>query len=264
MPGTTLDIIDGITVHTGRSALVQIFSQFGKVAACWIPPADHRKTERAYVKFGTTSAAQAALDAADAGMIYNHGLMLKCEWGTAERRANDSRDFNAAGSNLMTSRDIFREAARQRKEQKEAKKSEKSSGKKGGRRGRSRSRGRSHNSRSPSRSRNRRRSRGRSSSRRGESRRRDKSAGRGGRGRGTGFGSGPPCPDERAQCALEDGRDRDQHQGNGRRPPSALGQASDFGGNQQGVEEISPAARDGSPDGAEEEDYEPGPTSALI
>mmetsp|Transcript_121249 Transcript_121249/g.343114 ORF Transcript_121249/g.343114 Transcript_121249/m.343114 type:complete len:210 (-) Transcript_121249:101-730(-) len=198
MPGTALDITDGITDYTGRTALMQLFSQFGKVTACWIPPADHRSRERTYVKFATTQAAQAALDAARAGMIYNHGIMLRAEWRTTASKTADARDFDAAGSNLMTSRDIFRAAARQRKDSKKEKKNAR-----GGRsRSRSRSRGRDRRSRSGDRKRrSRSRNRGRS-----ESRRRSRSRSRG-RGRG-GDEKGKNRSEERSPLALEDGSDR--------------------------------------------------------
>merc|ERR1719253_2145577 len=88
----------------------QLFSQFGEVTACWIPPMDTRSRERPYVKFNTSKAAQSALDAAMAGQLYLDGVCLRAEWRLAPAKTQDTRDFEARGSNLMTSRDLMRAA----------------------------------------------------------------------------------------------------------------------------------------------------------
>ena len=109
MGGTTaLDLVQGITEYSSRIALKMLFTQFGEVTACWIPPLEHRSNERAYVKFGTTKAAQAAFEASQAGQLFLDGVALKAEWRMAPARTQDSRDFEARGSNLMTSRDLMR------------------------------------------------------------------------------------------------------------------------------------------------------------
>lgn len=108
MPQTALDLTQGITEYSSRIALKSLFSQFGEVTACWIPPLEHRTGERAYVKFGTTAAAKAALDASNAGALFLDGTNLRAEWRLAPSRTQDSRDFEARGSNLMTSRDLMR------------------------------------------------------------------------------------------------------------------------------------------------------------
>ncbi|CAK9022015.1 unnamed protein product [Durusdinium trenchii] len=110
MPGgtTALDLVQGITEYSSRIALKMLFTQFGEVTACWIPPLEHRSNERAYVKFGTTKAAQAAYEASQAGQLFLDGVALKAEWRMAPARTQDSRDFEARGSNLMTSRDLMR------------------------------------------------------------------------------------------------------------------------------------------------------------
>lgn len=113
MPTTALDFTGGITEYSSRIALKMLLSQFGEVTACWIPPLDARKQERAYVKFGTTAAAKAALDAAHAGQLFLDGVPLKAEWRMAPSRTQDSRDFEARGSNLMTSRDLMRAERKQ-------------------------------------------------------------------------------------------------------------------------------------------------------
>merc|ERR1711920_1118923 len=104
---------------TGRTALLQLFQQFGKINACWLPPVDFRDAERAYVKFATVSAAQAAMEASDANLLYNHGVLIKCDWRKSFALTQDSRDFEGAGCSMTTSRDIFRELAKGRGEKKE-------------------------------------------------------------------------------------------------------------------------------------------------
>ncbi|CAJ1349683.1 unnamed protein product [Effrenium voratum] len=105
---TALDLVQGITEYSSRIALKMLFTQFGEVTACWIPPLEHRTNERAYVKFGTTKAAQAAWEASQAGQLFLDGVALRAEWRMAPARTQDSRDFEARGSNLMTSRDLMR------------------------------------------------------------------------------------------------------------------------------------------------------------
>mmetsp|Transcript_115016 Transcript_115016/g.228972 ORF Transcript_115016/g.228972 Transcript_115016/m.228972 type:complete len:207 (-) Transcript_115016:51-671(-) len=117
MPTTALDLTQGITEYSSRMALKMLFGQFGEVTACWIPPLEHRGSERAYVKFNTTKSAQAALDAANAGHLYLDGVCLRAEWRLAPARTQDSRDFEARGSNLMTSRDLMRAEAKKAREE---------------------------------------------------------------------------------------------------------------------------------------------------
>mmetsp|Transcript_338 Transcript_338/g.1164 ORF Transcript_338/g.1164 Transcript_338/m.1164 type:complete len:222 (-) Transcript_338:87-752(-) len=108
MPTTALDLTHGITEFSSRIALKMLFAQFGEVTACWIPPLEHRNQERAYVKFATNMAAQGALDAANAGQLFLDGVPLGAQWRMQPARTQDSRDFEARGSNLMTSRDLMR------------------------------------------------------------------------------------------------------------------------------------------------------------
>eukprot|EP00929_Paragymnodinium_shiwhaense_P122696 TRINITY_DN95671_c0_g1_i1.p1 TRINITY_DN95671_c0_g1~~TRINITY_DN95671_c0_g1_i1.p1 ORF type:complete len:200 (-),score=54.58 TRINITY_DN95671_c0_g1_i1:98-697(-) len=118
-PTTALDLVHGITQYSSRIALKQLFSQFGEVSACWIPPLDHRAGERAYVKFASTNAAQAALDAANNNQLFLDGVCLRAEWRMAASRTQDTRDFDARGSNLMTSRDLMRAAMKARLDRKD-------------------------------------------------------------------------------------------------------------------------------------------------
>merc|ERR1712039_425855 len=82
----------------------------------WLPPVEFRDVERAYVKFATASAAQAAMEASDANLLYNHGVLIKCDWRKSFALTQDSRDFEGQGCNMACSRDIFREMAKARKD----------------------------------------------------------------------------------------------------------------------------------------------------
>merc|ERR1712217_998065 len=137
----------------------------GKINACWLPPVEFRDVERAYVKFATASAAQAAMEASDANLLNNHGVLIKCDWRKSFALTQDSRDFEGQGCNMACSRDIFRELAKGKKDKKEKK--EKKGGARelmdeGKSRDKDRRRSRSRSRRRKSRSRSRKRSRSKS------------------------------------------------------------------------------------------------------
>lgn len=169
-----IDVIEGINQYTGRTALIQLFQQFGKINACWLPPVEFRDVERAYVKFGTVSAAQAAMEASDANLLYNHGVLIKCDWRKSFALTQDSRDFEGQGCNMACSRDIFREMAKKGGKEKKGDKEGRPGGKEdarslmmeakrgGGREDKDRKRDRSRSRRRRSRTRSRKRSRSRS------------------------------------------------------------------------------------------------------
>ena len=94
-----------------------MFSQFGEVTSCWVPPVEARRKETAWVKFQTSAQAEAALLAVQAGQIYLDGVKVEAEWRNAPAKTQDSRDFDAKGSNLFSSRDLMMD--RMRKEQRE-------------------------------------------------------------------------------------------------------------------------------------------------
>jgi len=165
-PNTALDLVGGITEYSSRIALKMLFSQFGEVTACWIPPLESRRNERAYVKFGTTKAAQAALDAAMGGQLYLDGVCLRAEWRLAPARTQDTRDFEARGSNLMTSRDLMRAAMKDKGgKEKDRERRDSDRDRKAKDRDRSRDRRRRSRSKSRRRSRSRKRSKSRKRSR---------------------------------------------------------------------------------------------------
>lgn len=182
-----------------------LFGQFGEVTACWIPPLEARRNERAYVKFGTTKAAQAALDAAMAGQLYLDGVCLRAEWRLAPARTQDSRDFEARGSNLMTSRDLMRAEAKKAREE------VKSSGKSGKDR-RTDDRDRKPKERDRSRDQRDKRRRSRSKRRSRSRSRRNRSRDRGGRSR--------TRSRSRQPAALEDARRSEERLKAPEKPPA--------------------------------------------
>lgn len=78
--GLTLEIIEGITEHANRVALKGVFSAFGDVLACWVPPIDRRGVDAASVRFATAESAECAKVACDAGQVFFQGLPLKVKW----------------------------------------------------------------------------------------------------------------------------------------------------------------------------------------
>lgn len=80
--GDTLEITEGITENANRVALKGVFSNFGDVLACWVPPVDRRGVDAASVRFSNPAAAEAALQACEAGHVFFQGLQLKCRYRT--------------------------------------------------------------------------------------------------------------------------------------------------------------------------------------
>eukprot|EP00435_Cladocopium_sp_Y103_P045337 s569_g13.t1 len=117
MARLALNLTSGITEFSSRMSLKSMFSQFGEVTSCWVPPVEARRKETAWVKFSTSAQAEAALLAVQAGQIYLDGVKVEAEWRNAPAKTQDSRDFDAKGSNLFSSRDLMMD--RMRKEQRE-------------------------------------------------------------------------------------------------------------------------------------------------
>jgi len=78
--GLTLEICDGITEHANRVALKGVFSAFGDVLACWVPPIDRRHVDAASVRFAAAESAECAKVACDQGQVFFQGLPLKVKW----------------------------------------------------------------------------------------------------------------------------------------------------------------------------------------
>mmetsp|Transcript_59287 Transcript_59287/g.111089 ORF Transcript_59287/g.111089 Transcript_59287/m.111089 type:complete len:210 (-) Transcript_59287:63-692(-) len=116
MARLALNLTAGITEFSSRMSLKSMFSQFGEVTSCWVPPVEARRKETAWVKFSTGAQAEAALTAVQAGQIYLDGVKVSAEWRNAPAKTQDSRDFDAKGSNLFSSRDLMGDRMRKDRE----------------------------------------------------------------------------------------------------------------------------------------------------
>ncbi|CAK9033032.1 unnamed protein product [Durusdinium trenchii] len=161
MARLALNLTAGITEFSSRMSLKSMFSQFGEVTSCWVPPVEARRKETAWVKFSTSAQAEAALNAVSAGQIYLDGVKVEAEWRSAPAKTQDSRDFDAKGSNLFSSRDLM--MGRVRKEQRDEGRSTRHGGR-DDRRRRDRSRSRDRDRRNDKKKEKKRKSRSSSSS----------------------------------------------------------------------------------------------------
>merc|ERR1719478_2067092 len=101
--GLTLEICDGITEHANRVALKGVFSAFGDVLACWVPPIDRRGVDAASVRFATAESAECAKTACDQGQVFFQGLPLKVKWRAGGGpRVGNSDIGGAVGGNSPT------------------------------------------------------------------------------------------------------------------------------------------------------------------
>eukprot|EP00747_Dinoflagellata_sp_TGD_P167755 gnl/TRDRNA2_/TRDRNA2_192790_c0_seq1.p1 gnl/TRDRNA2_/TRDRNA2_192790_c0~~gnl/TRDRNA2_/TRDRNA2_192790_c0_seq1.p1 ORF type:complete len:628 (-),score=172.71 gnl/TRDRNA2_/TRDRNA2_192790_c0_seq1:59-1942(-) len=96
----TLEIVEGITEHSNRVALKGVFSAFGDVLACWVPPIDRREIDCASVRFALQPSAEAAKTACDAGQVFFQGLPVKVRYRVGGGpRVGNSDVGNAVGGN---------------------------------------------------------------------------------------------------------------------------------------------------------------------
>merc|ERR1712061_206382 len=56
----------------------------------------------------------AAFQASEANLLYNSGVMVKVTWRLTASKTQDTRDFDAVGCNMGSSRDMYRQIAKQR------------------------------------------------------------------------------------------------------------------------------------------------------
>mmetsp|Transcript_19790 Transcript_19790/g.48088 ORF Transcript_19790/g.48088 Transcript_19790/m.48088 type:complete len:163 (+) Transcript_19790:61-549(+) len=75
----SIEIVDGLTESTNRVSLKAVFSQFGMVEVCWVPPPHLRQQEHAFVRYGSKEIAAQALEACQNGIVYLDGLMLRAQ-----------------------------------------------------------------------------------------------------------------------------------------------------------------------------------------
>lgn len=78
--GLTLEITEGISENANRVALKGVFTAFGDVLACWVPPIDRRGIDNGSVRFADAQAAENAKQACDAGQVFFQGIPLKVKW----------------------------------------------------------------------------------------------------------------------------------------------------------------------------------------
>jgi len=107
----TLEIYEGITEHANRVALKGVFSAFGDVLACWVPPIDRRGVDHASVRFATAIAAEAAKQACDAGQVFFQGLPVRVKWrvGGGPRVGNSDIGSSVQGRSPSRERDKWRQ-----------------------------------------------------------------------------------------------------------------------------------------------------------
>lgn len=79
-PSLTLEIVEGISEHANRVALKGVFTAFGDVLACWVPPIDRRGIDTGSVRFATSESANAAKQACDAGQVFFQGIPMKVKF----------------------------------------------------------------------------------------------------------------------------------------------------------------------------------------
>lgn len=151
--GNTLEIYEGITEHSSRVALKGVFSAFGDVLACWVPPVDRRGIDNASVRFASAMSAEAAKQACDQQQVFFQGLPLKVKYRVGGGpRVGNSDVGNIVGGNSPSRQ---KKEAEQRRGRASRSRDRRRSGSRG--RGRGRSRGRNdRRGRSRSRSRDRR------------------------------------------------------------------------------------------------------------
>eukprot|EP00929_Paragymnodinium_shiwhaense_P120634 TRINITY_DN92625_c0_g1_i1.p1 TRINITY_DN92625_c0_g1~~TRINITY_DN92625_c0_g1_i1.p1 ORF type:complete len:626 (+),score=176.77 TRINITY_DN92625_c0_g1_i1:146-2023(+) len=96
--GVELEVNEGITEHSSRVALKGVFSNFGDVVACWVPPIDRRRVDLASVRFAAAASAEAAKQACDAGQVFLQGMQLKVQWRMGGGRRVGNSDLGVDAS----------------------------------------------------------------------------------------------------------------------------------------------------------------------
>mmetsp|Transcript_147915 Transcript_147915/g.368575 ORF Transcript_147915/g.368575 Transcript_147915/m.368575 type:complete len:654 (+) Transcript_147915:133-2094(+) len=97
--GVELEVTEGITEHSSRVALKGVFQNFGDVVACWVPPIDRRAVDRASVRFGNATSAEAAKQACDSGQVFLQGLPVKVDYRTGGGRRVGNSDLGESAAN---------------------------------------------------------------------------------------------------------------------------------------------------------------------
>lgn len=105
-----MNLTYGITDFSKRVHVKDLFEKFGELVACWLPPVGRRNGEEfGYVKFKREASAEEAFKACRRGLVDLWGVKLNVEWRTTSTAdIQHDHDFDAKGSNLLSSRDLFR------------------------------------------------------------------------------------------------------------------------------------------------------------
>jgi len=108
---TCLSLVQGITDFSKRVHVKDLFEKFGELHACWLPPVGRRcGGEFGYIKFKRESSAEEACTACNRGLVDLWGVKLGVEWRmTPTNDVQHDHDFDAKGSNLLSSRDLYRQ-----------------------------------------------------------------------------------------------------------------------------------------------------------
>jgi len=104
-----INLTHGVNDFTKRVHVKDLFEQFGEISACWLPPVGHRHQEYGYIKFKREASAQAAVDACNRGQVDLWGRLIGAEIRLGATTNHDDRDFDARGSNLISSRELFKQ-----------------------------------------------------------------------------------------------------------------------------------------------------------
>jgi len=122
-----VNLTEGVNDFTKRVHVKDLFEQFGEVAACWLPPVGHRHAEFGYLKFKRLDAAEKAVRACQKGQVDLWGRSIMVEFRVGPTTNHDDHDFDARGSNLISSRDLFKAAMLKRQNTKRKRSSSSSS-----------------------------------------------------------------------------------------------------------------------------------------
>mmetsp|Transcript_71876 Transcript_71876/g.191725 ORF Transcript_71876/g.191725 Transcript_71876/m.191725 type:complete len:171 (+) Transcript_71876:50-562(+) len=122
----SIDIISGLTEGTNRVSLKSVFSQFGEVEVCWVPPPNQRNDAYAFIRFKSKDIAALALQACSEGRVFLDGMPLMArarpnnagpgsKGGKGEGRGGRQRGGRSRSSSSTPPR--LREMERRRREQ---------------------------------------------------------------------------------------------------------------------------------------------------
>mmetsp|Transcript_36788 Transcript_36788/g.80391 ORF Transcript_36788/g.80391 Transcript_36788/m.80391 type:complete len:145 (-) Transcript_36788:58-492(-) len=89
----SIEIVEGLTEYSNRVNLKSVFSQFGEVEVCWVPPPNQRQDVFAFIRFRNRETAATALQACQNGAVFLDGMFVK-----ARPRQNTGPGSKGTGS----------------------------------------------------------------------------------------------------------------------------------------------------------------------